>query len=164
MGGDAAVEVEFEAFEHSDHELHSLGREVLVHFAVEQIRAGACVDEFCGAVEDSAVGVAEPEPAGVGGECDEEGFGDGWGERPTGVLNQVEDYFAGGGGGRVNKLDIAEGVAGYMVVDDEDLFSGIFQPLVEIGELDVAVCVDDDYEVAVVEVAGVELVFGDVIA
>ncbi len=112
--------MQFERILHRGHQFESLGSKGLVDAAVNIDGACAGIDKVGAVAEASAGGVAEVEPAGVGGDAGEKGLGDFGGDGPMGEFEQVEDNGACGGGGRIDKLDIAEAVGGFVVVDNED--------------------------------------------
>ena len=41
-------------------------------------------------MEDTAVGIAKLEPAGIGGQCDEDGFGNALGNVPVCIFDQIK--------------------------------------------------------------------------
>jgi len=163
-GSVSAGQMQLERVEHGDHKLEAGMREILVEIVVDLGGVGAGGDQVGAVAEGSGVGVAELEPAGVGGDGDKEGLGDSFGDRPAGELEQVVDDEAGGGSRGVNELDVAEAVAGDVVVDDEDGPAEVFEVVVEVRQLAVTVGVYDDEQVGVGELGAGELLEGDIFA
>ena len=110
-----------------------------------RVRPG--VDEECAVAECSGIGVCELEPAGVGGDGDEEGVGDFFGYLPAGVFEKIANDQARGRRRCVDELDVAEPVGAEVVVDDENGFVVTLQILAELRQLAVAVRIDNYHEV-----------------